>query len=69
MKRSKKPDVRIKGYGSLFLFCPLTKAASKWVKENVSLESWQWIGGEFSVEHRMVENLIQGMQDAGLRIA
>lgn len=69
-KKSKKVDVDVYNDGSTFVFKPLTDAAKAWVKENVSLESWQvWAGGAFVVEHRFAGDLASGMCEAGLVVA
>ena len=69
-KKSKKVDVEIENDGSVFVFKPLTDAAKAWVKENVSLESWQmWAGDSFVVEHRFAEQLVHGMREAELVLA
>ena len=62
-------DVEIHNHGSVVMVLPLTKAAMEWVQGNVSLESWQWLGGGFACEPRMVQNLIDGMENDGLTIA
>ena len=46
--------------GSVVLVTPLTKTAIKWVEDNAAIESWQWLGGAFSIEPRMVEDLLEG---------
>ena len=62
-------DVQIENEGSIFMFRVLTDTAREWVKENVGLESWQWHGNAFAVEHRFAEDLAEGMQGDGLNVA
>ena len=62
-------DVRVSGSGTMYLVTPLTEAAKEWVAEHVQLESWQWLGSGFGVEWRYVENLVEGMEDAGLSVS
>jgi hypothetical protein len=69
-KRIKKTkptvDVTIQCEGSVTIVYPQTKAAKDWVAENVAVEGWQmWCGG-FAVDHCFVDDLIMGMEDAGL---
>lgn len=61
-----KADVSVSNHGTLFLFTPISERAKKWVEENVPLESWQWLGNGFSVEHRYAGNLAEGMKRDGL---
>ena len=62
-------DVQIENEGCVFMFHVLTDTAREWVNENVGLESWQWLGRAFSVEHRFAEDLASGMQEDGLNVA
>ena len=62
-------DVIIGGGGSIFTFRPVTKKARAWVDDNVELESWQWLGDIFAVEHRYAVDIVDGMRDAGLEVA
>ena len=65
-KKSKKPDVRVMNHQSVFSFVLLTEKAKRWVKKNVHVESWQWIAGGFTVEHRFANAIVRGMREAGL---
>ena len=49
----------------MYLVTPKSQQAKEWVKENVELEPWQWMGDSFSVDHHYVEDLEQGMLEAG----
>ena len=69
MSTNPKIDVQIENEGSIFMFHVLTDTAREWVDENVGLESWQWLGRAFAVEHRFAEDLAGGMQEAGLEVA
>jgi hypothetical protein len=67
-RRKPKVDVTVENHGSLFLFTPHTQAAKDWVSENVGLESWQWLGTGFAVEHRFALDLADGMLADGLEV-
>ena len=69
---AKKIDVQVEGGGkfcTVYLFRPLTKAAKNWLKENVSQEERTEFGGAIAVEHRFAPPLVQGMKEAGLKVA
>ncbi len=67
---AKHVDVRVENHGSIMLFIVLTPAAVEWVAENVPTEGWQWLGQRsFAVEPRYADNLIAGMEDAGLIVS
>lgn len=61
-----RPDVEVNDCGSVVMFAPMTAEAQQWVDTNVGLESWQWLGGAFAVEHRYADDLIEGMLNDGL---
>jgi len=61
-------DFQIENHGSVVMVRPLNDAARAWVDENVGLEDWQWLGGAFACEPRMVEHLAAGMVDAGFGV-
>jgi len=62
-------DVTIEDHGSVVMVRPVSDAAKSWVKEHVQLESWQWLGGAFACDHRMVMDLVDGMVEAGLEVS
>jgi len=63
------PDVQIAYCGSVAMVTPRTPEATQWIDENVPLESWQWIGGcSWACEPRYVDQLIEGMQQDGLKV-
>lgn len=61
-----KNDVQVTGGGTAFHVTPISLRAREC--ENVSLENWQWLGGWFGVDHRYIDNLVQGMRDDGLLV-
>jgi len=65
---AKQVDFRVGGGGTIFMIEPRTPQAKKWVQENVPLENWQWLGPRFSVEHRYVVDLIEGIRNDGLTV-
>lgn len=62
------PDVRVENLGSVRILQPLSAAGAAWVKANLAVESWQTIGGGIAIEPRMVQNIIDGMEAAGLKV-
>lgn len=65
---TKAVDFEVSNGGTIFLIRPLTAAAREWVSENLTLESWQWFGGGFAVEHRYVVDIVAGIREAGLEV-
>jgi hypothetical protein len=62
------PDVRVRNEGSIFLFCPRTPAAKRWIDENVQPDA-QWFGDAIVVEWRFAGELAAAMREAGLVFA
>lgn len=67
-QQTEQADVLVTGGGTMYQVWPLSDEAKAWVEENVQLEGWQWLGQSFGVEHRYIENLVEGMQQAGLSV-
>jgi hypothetical protein len=63
-----QPDVTVSGDGTIYSFHPESALAHDWLDDNVYLESWQWLGRAFAVEHRYAGPLIEGMVADGLRV-
>ncbi len=61
-------DVSVRDEGYVVIVTPQTDAAKAWVEENVETSGWQWLGGGFAVEPRMLDNLLAGMEEDGLEI-
>ena len=60
-------DIRIANHGSLFTATPVTDAGRDWIDENVGGETQWWCGG-LVVEHRFIDNLVDGMVGDGLEV-
>jgi len=68
MKR--KVDLKAAWNGSIVLVTASTTRARAWVKANVAVESWAWMGRDtFAVEPRMVGALLDGAAADGLVVA
>ena len=63
-----QPDILVRNEGTLFLFCPLTRAAKEWIDANVQSDA-QWFGDALVCEPRFAWGLAQGMKDAGFVLA
>ena len=63
-----KPDVLVRNEGTIFLFQPLTSAATQWIDQNVQPNA-QWFAKALVVEHRYADELALAMREAGLVVA
>ncbi len=70
-QRFQPEDFRVGGEGpmtSLFKVVPLTDEARAWVDDNVSEEGFQPDWPVLYVEHRYLDDLIEGIEGAGLTV-
>lgn len=70
MARPKNPDFRIRNEGTVVLFTPLTARGHALVEEAIApnIESWQWMGKSFAVDHRVCEALIRDIVESGCSV-
>jgi len=61
-------DVHVRNCGSIFLLTPLTEAARQWIKEHIP-EDATWFGASLVVEHRYVEDILNGMSSEALALS
>ncbi len=64
----KRADFEVRGGGTVYTVRPVSREAREWTDEHVQLESWQWLGGAFAVEHRYLDDLIDGIRGDGLTV-
>lgn len=62
------PDVVVHGGGTVFIVTPITQAARDWVADSVNVPDYMRFGQGFAVEHRYVQDIIEGMQNDGLLV-
>ena len=59
-------DFLVRDEGSIWLFTPLTPAASQFLSEHIQ-EDAQYFGDSLAVEHRFVYDLLIGLREHGLK--
>ena len=65
---SQPSDAVVTNHGSICLMYPATDAARSWLGENIA-EDAQWWGHSLAIEPRYVEDIAEGMRDAGLVVS
>lgn len=55
--------------GTVALLRPLTKLGGQWLHDHVCSEPWQWMGPALACEPRLVEQVLRGAEDDGLKVA
>jgi hypothetical protein len=61
------PDLKVQNEGSLFLLQPYTREGRDWINENVSDEA-MFYGTALVVEHRYIEDIVEGAISEGLEV-
>ena len=67
-RRKPQADVIVRNGGSVFLLTPVRKFGQEWVDEHVQYDAHQLFGSAIVVEHRYIEDIANGMIDAGLHV-
>ena len=61
-------DFSVENHGSIFLLRPISPAAFEWIKEHIPDDA-QYFGNAVVVEHRYIEDIVDGIQNDGLEVA
>ena len=51
--------------GSIWTFEPVTERAKEFTGTGLDVQSWQWIGPAFGVDHRLANDLVTALNDEG----
>ncbi len=60
-------DFEVQNHGSIFLLCPLTDEARKWIEESLPGDI-QWFGDNVAVEHRYIRDIVEDIEIDGLTV-
>jgi hypothetical protein len=53
--------VLVVNHGTIWTLQPRTRAAKRWLKENVEAPPWSWLGPRLCVDHSLAGNLVRGI--------
>ena len=59
-------DFTARDEGSIILLCPNTDAAQEWMRDNLQVEPWQYLGSNLAIDHRMFGDIAEGILEDGL---
>ena len=62
-------DFTLQDEGTIVILHPCNDAAREWIDEHLYTEQTTWWGGGIVVEHRYVQDTIDGIGDAGLDVS
>jgi hypothetical protein len=70
LKTHPRIDFSLENHGSVFLLKPLTSVAISWVEEHIGRDNgFQPYFPTIIIEHRFVEDILDGIQNDGLEVA
>ena len=59
------PDFKLFGGGTVYMLYPASEAAKEWVREHLPPDALT-LGRSIAIEHRFVNSILDGINDAGL---
>ena len=65
MNRSKVIDFVVQPHGSAWTFEPKTETAKEFTQNDLDVQSWQWLGHVFGVDHRLANDLVTALEVEG----
>jgi hypothetical protein len=66
-RKQPPPDLVVQDHGSIFLLSPRTPAGNAWVEEHLPEDATR-MGRAIVVEHRYIEDIINGAMSDGLYV-
>lgn len=60
-------DFDLYDHGSLCVLIPMTRAAARWLSDNIGEDATTW-GGGVVIEPRYVDDILLGIDDDGLTV-
>lgn len=65
MSRTNEADFHVRPHGSIWTFEPKTESAKSFVRTDLDVQGWQWLGHFFGVDHRVANDLIAALEVEG----
>jgi hypothetical protein len=66
MSRTNQADFHVRPHGSsIWTFEPKTESAKSFVRTDLDVQGWQWLGPAFGVDHRLANDLIAALEVEG----
>lgn len=65
MNRPNEIDFVVRPHESVWTFEPKTESAKRFVRTDLDVQGWQWLGPAFGVDHRLVNDLIVALEVEG----
>ena len=65
MSRTNEADFHVWPHGSIWTFEPKTESAKRFVRTDLDVQGWQWLGPAFGVDHRLANDLVAALEVEG----
>lgn len=65
MSVTKVVDFVVRPHGAVWTFEPKTDTAKCFVRNDLAVQSWQWLGPAFGVEQQLVNDLVAALEVEG----
>ena len=61
-------DFVVRPHGTALTFEPKTDTAKGFVRTDLEVQGWQWLGPAFGVDHRLATDLVASLEGEGFSI-
>ena len=61
-------DLQVENHGSIFLLRPVSDAGTDWINDHIDTENAQWFGISVVIEHRYIQDIVDGAIHDGLHV-
>ena len=65
MSRTNEADFVVRPHGTVWTFEPQTESAKSFVRTDLEVQGWQWLGPAFGVEQRLATDLVAALEGEG----
>lgn len=65
MSRTTVIDFVVRPHGTAWTFEPKTEEAKSFVRNDLEVQGWQWLGPAFGVDHRLATDLVAALESEG----
>jgi len=62
MNLTKVIDFVVRPHGSIWTFEAMTESGKRFVRTDLDVQGWQWIGPAFGVDYRLANDLIAALE-------
>lgn len=68
MIRTKVIDFAVRPHGTVWTCEPKTEEAKSFVRTDLEVQGWQWLGPAFGVDYRLANDLVAALEGEGFSI-